>query len=283
MKHRRKRQLRQHLVLCAVKPGCHYGSPEMRQGYMSDYATTTLEFGAVKRQLHFREQSSDVAVFKQIFVDQQYNPQHLRRAPELVAFLERQRANGRRPLVIDAGANIGASALYFAFNLPDALIVAIEPDLENFKLLTKNVEGLNVEPIQAALASSNSGRARVVDPGLGHWGYRTQPLSGEAVAGDSIPYVAINDIFRSHGAPYFPFLVKIDIEGGEMDVFSDNTEWVARTPLLIVELHDWLLLKGGTSRPFLQCISQLDRDFIYRGEDIYSVANDFDAIVQAGG
>ena len=75
-----------------------------------------------------------------------------------------------------------------------------------------------------------------------------------------------------------PFIVKIDIEGGEQDVFSGNTEWVARTPVLIIELHDWLIPKGGTSGPFLKCISALDRDFVYIGEAIFSIANDLDAL-----
>jgi len=66
-------------------------------------------------------------------------------------------------------------------------------------------------------------------------------------------------------------------------LFSGNTEWVARSPLIIVELHDWLLPKAKTSRPFLQCIPQLERDFIYFGEDVYSIANDFDALAQASG
>ena len=62
-------------------------------------------------------------------------------------------------------------------------------------------------------------------------------------------------------------------------IFSPATPngWRARRSL-IVELHDWLIPKGKTSQPFLQCIAKLDRDFIYRGEDIYSIANDFDAL-----
>ena len=68
--------------------------------------------------------------------------------------------------------------------------------------------------------------------------------------------------------------MKVDIEGAEKDLFRSNTEWVAVTPIIIVELHDWLLPKGGTSRPFLQCVSKLDRDFVYLGEDVYSIAND---------
>src|SRR5262249_4668764 len=43
--------------------------------------------------------------------------------------------------------------------------------------------------------------------------------------------------------------------------------------LLIVELHDWLLTKSASSRKFLQCISQLDRDFVYIGEDVFSISN----------
>ena len=63
-------------------------------------------------------------------------------------------------------------------------------------------------------------------------------------------------------------MAKIDIEGAEQDLFSDNIEWITLTPLLIVELHDWLLPKGRTSRPFLECISKLDRDFVSIAQDI---------------
>lgn len=90
--------------------------------------------------------------------------------------------------------------------------------------------------------------------------------------------MTINDVYRALAAQAFPFLVKVDIEGAEGDLFSGNTEWVARTPLVIVELHDWLLPKQRTSQPFLQCIAQLDRDFVYIGEDVYSIANNLDAL-----
>ena len=58
-----------------------------------------------------------------------------------------------------------------------------------------------------------------------------------------------------------------------MDVFAANNEWVARTPLLMLELHDWLLPKAGTSATFLKCIAKLDRDFVTIGENAFSIAN----------
>jgi FkbM family methyltransferase len=246
---------------------------------ISAYSSTTYNFGTATRHFYFRRQSSDEAVIKHVLMEQQYDLRRLRRASELLAFVQRREASGLRPLVVDAGANIGASAIYFAGNLRNAVVVAIEPDLENFNLLCKNVEGLSVEPVHGAI-SSVAGRAHVFDPGEGHWGYRTRPIAEHDAATDAVACVTINDIYLSRAATFFPFIAKIDVEGGERDLFSSNTEWVARTPLVIVELHDWLLPKEGTSRPFLECISKLDRDFVFVGEDVYSIANDLDALVR---
>lgn len=41
--------------------------------------------------------------------------------------------------IIDAGANVGYASLLFAKHYPNALIVAIEPDPNNFLILKKNV------------------------------------------------------------------------------------------------------------------------------------------------
>ncbi len=70
-----------------------------------------------------------------------------------------------------------------------------------------------------------------------------------------------------------PFLVKIDIEGFEADLFKENTEWVQKFPVLIVELHDWMLPRSANSQNFLKCVSSLDRDFVFRGENVFSIKN----------
>jgi len=65
--------------------------------------------------------------------------------------VERIRDSGLRPLIIDAGANIGASPIYFLSRYPDALVVAIEPERNNCALLRSNCEGLDVRVIEAAI------------------------------------------------------------------------------------------------------------------------------------
>jgi FkbM family methyltransferase len=246
---------------------------------MPHYCIADLHLAdGTRRAFYYRANSSDQNVIRDIFQARQYDVRRLSRAQELFGLLERQASAGRRPLIVDAGANIGASTVHFMTTVPTALVVAVEPDVANFELLLKNAAGPNVQAVNAAI-SSTRGHARVFDPGEGHWGYRTRLIAEDENLADAVPRVTINDIYNSHSGQHFPYIVKVDIEGGESDLFSGNTEWVARTPLVIVELHDWLLPKAGTSRPFLECISKLDRDFVQQHEDIFSIANDLDSIV----
>jgi FkbM family methyltransferase len=235
--------------------------------------TATLKIGTQQRQFLFRPGTSDEHSLRQIFKDQHYSLSRLRRAGDLAAYVRRNEARGLAPLVVDAGAYIGGSAVFFLAQLPRAQVVAIEPDLGNFQLLVKNVSGMKVELMHAALASG-AGQMRVIDPGEGCWGLRTEAMTSKERAETIVPTVTVNHIFETHAAQCFPFAVKIDIEGAEKDVFSANTEWVAKTPLIIIELHDWLMPGQGTAAPFLRCIAALDRDFVFIGENVYSIAND---------
>ena len=127
------------------------------------YSSKTITFGTATRELYFREKTSDEDVIQSILFADQYNLDRIGRSEELFEFGKQQESGGLRPLVVDAGANIGVSPLNFILRVPNSLVVAIEPELENFKLLSKNVEGLDVEVIHGAV-SSQAGRARVIDP-----------------------------------------------------------------------------------------------------------------------
>ena len=63
-------------------------------------------------------------------------------------------------------------------------------------------------------------------------------------------------------------IAKIDIEGGQDSLFQDNTGWVGRTHLIVVELDDDLFPWAGTSRPFFRCVSQYPFDYLLSGENI---------------
>jgi len=226
------------------------------------------------RDFFIRVGTSDAPVVGQIFVDLAFDLKKLRRFDELRALLAAGRRAGRRPLIIDAGANIGASSVFFAAQCPDALVVALEPEVANYQLLVSNTAGLPVLPLPCALAAE-SGRCLLQDPGDGEWAYRTQVLESGSNDAGAIRTLSIDDILDAHRDDCFPFVVKIDIEGAESEVFSGAAEWVEQAPLIIVEPHDWMLPGQRSAQPLFRRLAQSDRDFVIIGENIFSMSIDF--------
>ena len=231
--------------------------------------------GLPERVFRHRGTRADLGVLKQMFDAEHYALRRLKRGAELVALYRGMVARGERPLIVDAGANIGGSVVYFALHFPRAHIVALEPAANNFAVLEANAAGLDVDLRRAAIGARD-GEARLVDPGEGEWGYRVQ--SGGGGGGEQMPVLAASRLVaEQRAAGCRPFIAKIDIEGGEAELFSADTGWVDEFPLLIIELHDWLLPRSASSRSFLQCIAGLERDFVFIGENVFSIGNKWTA------
>jgi FkbM family methyltransferase len=220
------------------------------------------------RDFFHRGTRADLFVINQIFKDKDYSIERLRRGADLTEKFNSIIQTEKIPLIIDAGANIGASALWFSGTFSGAHTVCFEPDGSNFKLLESNTTGFDVELHQAAIGAVD-GAVDLFDPGEGEWGYQTRPNPNGVIKMVSLDRIVTNKKMLG----YEPFIVKIDIEGGEDELFSSRTNWVNEFPLLIIELHDWLLPRKATSANFLKTISSLDRDFVHIGENIFSIKN----------
>jgi hypothetical protein len=68
-----------------------------------------------------------------------------------------------------------------------------------------------------------------------------------------------------------PFLAKIDIEGFESDLFSSSTDWLNNLDVLLIEPHDWLFPRKGTSRPFQKVMAEHDFEIHIIGENLVYV------------
>lgn len=134
--------------------------------------------------------------------------------------------------VIDAGANIGLSAVFFANRFPDATIIAIEPESQNFELLQRNTAAYpRVIPLHAALWSEDT-TLRLSNPNDRVDSFRFNPSTeGPAVSAFSVP-----SILSRFGLAVADVL-KIDIEGGETAVFAASEGWIDRVRMFVVELH----------------------------------------------
>jgi FkbM family methyltransferase len=176
-------------------------------------------------------------------------------------------------VIVDAGAYTGLSTAFFAMRYPDALIIAIEPDEQNFELLLQNTASFsNVHAIRAAIWSE-SGSVCLMDPGVGSWGFRLNVSadSGGAVEralaeppATSIRAMTINDVMREYGIERID-LLKLDIEGSEKEVFVSSDPWIGYVDAICLELHD--RFKAGCSRAFFKAVDDFPIE-LRRGEDV---------------
>lgn len=221
--------------------------------------------GTFRSSLRLRQKSTDIETFQQIFLHGSYQTRYLARRADIDAWYQSR----AKPLILDLGANVGLSALYFAKNWPRATVIGVEPDAENYALFVTNVScHKNVIPIRGAIASE-PGYARIVNPKASEWAYRTEVTASNT----DLPAVSVPELLDRSG-DCDPFLCKIDIEGAEDELFSSNTEWVTRFPVIMIELHDWMLPQSGSSTNFLRTIVNMERDFVLNGENIFSIAHD---------
>lgn len=170
------------------------------------------------RSLMLRVGSSDMAVYDQVFLHGDYD-------------IELTRPTS----IIDAGANVGVSSVYFALKYPKAKIVAVEPNAENFQLLLKNTRGLdNVVCVEAGVWHRRA-VLDLVNPDADAWAFQLS----ESPTSAGIRAVSIDELLSILPGGQVD-LLKIDIEGAERYVFGESLEWLDKVGTLVIELHDWL-------------------------------------------
>lgn len=182
--------------------------------------------------LHLRLRNSDVTLLRSIFLDGEYDWSFLK-TPSVM---------------IDAGANVGFTSVVYANRYPEAKIIAIEPEASNFQMLKKNAVAYpNIEPVQGALWKENAS-LRLIDPGLGNWGFRTQERwesEREDFDCQLVQAFTLERMLQERKIEFVDIL-KIDIEGSEKEVFENSTAWIDRVGVIVIELHD--SFKEGCSR-----------------------------------
>ena len=142
-------------------------------------------------------------------------------------------------LIIDAGGYIGTSAIKLATAFPGCRIISIEPSSENLAVLRRNVAAYaNISVVHAALAATASG-ATLRPAGRGEWGFTIVPASGTGSAIEQVATTTIETLLDEQQADRL-FVLKLDVEGAELEILQDSRGWMARTDIVIAELHEKL-------------------------------------------
>lgn len=149
-------------------------------------------------------------------------------------------AGTKKPLIIDCGANIGVSMLYFNCMYPEATIIAFEPDHELFKILKKNASSLsnpNIQVLEKAVWTEDTQLSF----------FSQGALSGSLVTdfgrGNNTITVEAVDI-RKYLQTKVDFL-KIDIEGAENELFFHISDSLVNVNFLFLEYHS---IKGDEQK-----------------------------------
>lgn len=216
-------------------------------------------------RIRIRADQSDFAVVRQILRSREYDTSASVQDAWVQERYEDICATGGTPVIIDAGANIGVASIWFARRYPKAKVIAVEPDPENFTLCKANTQAFsNVVSVPAAIGAQ-PGVVAITNTTGGAWARQTQRMApGEK----GTPVRTIASLLNPSAGDRL-LLVKIDIEGFERDLFSENLEWIEDAALIIIEPHDWMLPGQGSSANFQKAMARCDHEILVKGENLF--------------
>ncbi len=139
------------------------------------------------------------------------------------------------PLIIDAGANVGAFAVYCLSIRDDAVIHSIEPAADTFRLLAANAAPLPTwHAHQIALWSEDGTVAFETDQTISA-GSHIHVQGGKNTY--TVPAARLGTFVAQHIGEASIDILKMDIEGAEQMVLSDAEHILDRVQHLIIEIH----------------------------------------------
>ncbi len=200
-----------------------------------------IKLPTIQHPFFLRPNTSDISLFYAIFLREEYDFD-LQEPPKKI---------------IDAGANVGLFAIRIKNKFPDAEIICIEPDPENFELLQRNVapyKGIVCE--NKGIWSSNT-RLRVVDKyKIGKWA-----LCVEEDDAGPIDAITIPSLLNKYNWSKVD-LLKMDIEGSEKRLFNQpGLDWLLKVKTIVIELHD--RFEAGCAQPFFRAINEYYDEYSY--------------------
>ncbi len=178
-----------------------------------------IRLRSLENDLLVRRSDSDITVLWQVFGERECDVP-LARPPRFI---------------VDGGAYVGYTSVYFANRYPDALVIAVEPARENHQLLVENCRPYrNIAIVRAGLWNSDA-ELKIHNPGGKSWAFRVSESSEPG--GDFVSGITIPQLLAGHNAPEIDIL-KLDIEGAEEALFSGDLQaWIETVRAIVIEVH----------------------------------------------
>jgi len=140
-------------------------------------------------------------------------------------------------VIVDGGGYIGTAAIALSAMFPAAHVITIEPSEKNLEILRMNVRDWPmISVVEGALVVAGRDFVGLHDRGTGEWGFTIADSSREDSRGflQSVRGVVLESLGNSDEIGF----LKLDIEGGEFELFRESSEVLRKIPSILVELHD---------------------------------------------
>jgi len=192
--------------------------------------------------------SSDMDVFEQIFIGQEYLS--LRSLKDV-------------SLVLDLGANVGYSSAWFLNCFPNSRVVALEPDDRNVEISRVNLKpyGERAMLVHGAVWSESTSLKLWKGAFRDGREWATQVVQPLASSGGDVQAWDVGSLIDMAGVGKAD-LLKVDIERAELAVFGETARtWLPRIRNICIELHG-----PDCEKVFFQALAGFDYSLEYSGE-----------------
>jgi len=210
--HCRKKLFRKNISGVVMKPKC----------FSKYYLLVDLTKDGIHKELFLAKtrEEDNVEVFKQ--------------------FISKNNIN----IILEIGANIGFFILLEREVLVNTPIIAFEPVTENFLLLTLNLKLNNINNVKTfkKAVSYYSGKAVLKVPKQGNWASMHENILFNDFYEESVDSISLKDIIENF-CKNSPFLIRMDIEGYEYDLFLKSQDYLKSISnyWVVMELHPQIL------------------------------------------
>lgn len=180
-------------------------------------------FPFLEHPIYARGQSTDWANIFQMFIQDEFKP------------LEELRPS----TVFDLGGYAGYAAVYIASKLKPNFILSVEPDPDNYALLLLNSRPYSsIKAINAGVWK-DSGFLEIDQKIGGDWGTTVkQSTAASNQPPSAIRSYSLEDLISLYHVDFID-LLKVDIEGSEVELFHPNAKWLSqKVGIAAIETHD---------------------------------------------
>ncbi len=141
-------------------------------------------------------------------------------------------------IILDIGANIGATSIFFALNYPNSTIFSFEPVSETYDILLKNTKLFNNIFCKKYAVTNNTGEQQIYidQERLGRSSLIEKHRNMDISYSEKTKTINLNNFIDENNISKIDIL-KIDCEGSEVEILDSIKNYLSKISLIYIEIH----------------------------------------------